>query len=136
MMEALQVALFGRRIDPPDGLPGDAVPPRVVLRSGGLIPRVGGILSGMGRSAAAVTLRRTIVVAPGVRLSGRLLAHELAHVRQWERDPLFPIRYTMATLRHGYRNNPYEVEAREVEASYARAQSGEDTTEWRWNDLS
>ena len=65
----------------------------------------------------AVALGRSIVVHPGVPLTPRLLAHELAHVRQWEADPLFPIRYALETLRHGYRNNRYEKEAREAEAS-------------------
>jgi hypothetical protein len=81
-----------------------------------MIPWLGGVLSRMKGSAAAVTLRRTIVVHPDVTLTPALLAHELAHVRQWEQDPLFPIRYSMATLRLGYRNNPYEIEARAAEA--------------------
>jgi hypothetical protein len=82
-----------------------------------MIPWLGGVLSRMKGSAAAVTLGRTIIVHPDVTLTPSLLAHELAHVRQWEKDPLFPVRYSLATLRMGYRNNPYEVEARDAEAA-------------------
>ena len=47
------------------------------------------------------------------------LAHELAHVRQWERHGwLFPLAYLAASRRarrsggHWYRDNPFEAEAR------------------------
>ena len=109
--------LLGRRIPPPRGIPDGLIPEGVVLREGSLIPRIGGLLARMGAPAAAVTLGRTIVVSPGARLSRELLVHELTHVRQWRADPLFPVRYTLATLRHGYMNNPYEVEARQAAAA-------------------
>lgn len=97
---------------------GRTLPTNVRLVSGRLIPWVAGRLSGMGRRAAAVTLGRTIVVHPETSLSERLLRHELTHVAQWSRNPfLFPIRYTLAHLRHGYAANPFEVEAREAEAA-------------------
>jgi len=93
-----------------------AVPATVTVRVGRLIPAIGGRLSGMARNAAAVTLGRTIIVHPDVQLTERLLRHELAHVRQWQRAPLtFPLRYIWQHLRHGYRDNPYEVEARAAE---------------------
>jgi hypothetical protein len=57
-----------------------------------------------------------------------LLAHEMAHVRQWRADPLFPVRYALATLRHGYRDNPYEVEARAVASAISGTQPPEHTT--------
>ena len=50
-------------------------------------------------------------------LSRGLLAHEMTHVRQWQDDRWFPLRYCLATLRYGYRDNPYEVEARAVAAA-------------------
>ena len=104
--------LLGARIDPPvgDPLPNGAA--EVTFREGRLIPWIGGVLAGMSGPATAVTLGRTIVVARGARLSRELLAHELTHVRQWRADVLFPIRYTVAMLRHGYLDNPYEIEAR------------------------
>lgn len=107
--------VLGRRMASPADLPPGLLPPDVVLREGRLVPWLGGLFARMGSAAAAVTLGRTIVVNPRVRLSARLLAHELAHVRQWRADLLFPLRYTLATLRHGYRDNPYEVEARQAE---------------------
>ncbi|HEX6306722.1 MAG TPA: DUF4157 domain-containing protein [Longimicrobiales bacterium] len=103
--------LLGRELDRTPDLPQD-----VVIRAGRLIPAIGGRLSGHARHAAAVTLGRTIIVHPDVRLSERLLRHELEHVRQWRRAPLtFPLRYLWQHLRYGYRDNPYEVEARAAE---------------------
>lgn len=114
LLERLQDLVLGEEIVPSDALP---LPPGVRVRQGRWIPRLGGILGRMHGPAAAVTLRRTIVVHPSVRLTPRLLAHELAHVRQWAEDPWFPLRYTAESLRHGYLQNRYEREAREAEAS-------------------
>jgi hypothetical protein len=105
--------LFGIRIDAPA-----AAPPDVVIRSGRWLPLLGGWLSGHRAAAAAVALGRTIVVHPDVRLSERLLRHELAHVRQWRQRPVtFPLHYTWLHLRYGYRANPYEIEARAAESA-------------------
>jgi hypothetical protein len=106
---------MGRALDRP--LPDDvALPPGVEVRAGRWLPALGGRLSGMGISAAAVTFGRTIVVHPEAPLSRRLLLHELEHVRQWRRQPLtFPFRYALCHLRHGYRDNPYERAARDAE---------------------
>jgi len=47
-----------------------------------------------------------------------LLFHELAHVLQFARSPiLFPFKYLYRTMRHGYWDNPYEIEARELAAT-------------------
>jgi hypothetical protein len=127
LLEPAAGLLLGRRIPPPAGIREDLIPEGVVLREGGLVPRIGGLLARMGAPAAAVTLGKTIVVHPGAALTPRLLAHELTHVRQWRADFLFPIRYTLATLRHGYVNNPYEIEARLAAAS-TEAPSAETTT--------
>ncbi len=115
--------VLGRRVDPPPELAGEA-PGGITFREGRLVPAIGGVLGKMGGPASAVTLGRTIVVHPDVRLSRRLLVHELTHVRQWEEDPLFPLRYALESLRRGYRNNRYELEAREAE----RALHGSDPT--------
>ena len=99
------------------------LPAGVALVRGSWIPAVGGWLSGMGGPAAAVTLGSTIVVRPGVALEDRLLRHELAHVRQWRQRPLaFPLLYALGHVRHGYRNNPYEVEARAAEGRGERSE--------------
>lgn len=108
MIDLLIRALARDPVDPPE-----PVPPGVAVRRVRWIPRLGGLLAGLGRPAAAVTLGRTIVVHPETELTRRLLRHELAHVRQWQRDPVgFPFRYVWNHLRYGYRDNPYEVEAR------------------------
>jgi hypothetical protein len=117
LIAALLDRVLGPAVEPPAGIDAVEVPEGVTLRAGRLIPAIGGLLARMGGPAAAVTLRRTIVVHPEVRLTQRLLAHELAHVRQWEADALFPLRYTLETVRQGYLGNRYERQAREAEAS-------------------
>jgi hypothetical protein len=103
--------VFGQQIEPPI-----EVPSGVVIRAGSWIPWLGGWLSGHGQAATAVTLGSTIIVHPTAQLDRRLLQHELAHVRQWRQRPFtFPLRYLWQHLRHGYRNNPFEVEARNAE---------------------
>jgi hypothetical protein len=126
LIERARTAFLGRRISLPTAIPPDTVPAGVVLREGRLIPWIGGVLGRMGGPAAAVTLRRTIVVSPAYPVTSSLIAHELTHVRQWREDRLFPLRYALASLRHGYHRNPYEVEAREVEASLSRHHPTED----------
>jgi hypothetical protein len=109
------VKVWHRLLDAVLGTPVPApgeVPAGVVIRSGRWIPAVAGILGSMRGPAAAVTLRRSIVVYPGWEADPKLLAHELVHVRQWQQDPLFPVKYALGSLRHGYWMNPYEVEAR------------------------
>lgn len=125
-MERFFAALLGSRISFPHGLAATTFPTQVVLRRSRWIPWLGGLLSGMKGPAAAVTLGHTIILKPEVRLTPALLAHELAHIRQWEQDRLFPVRYSLAHLRFGYRDNPYEIEAREMEDLAARTQSGEE----------
>lgn len=115
LVERVVERVLGPRVEPPPEIPRDELPEGVVFRRGALVPALGGVLGRMRRPAAAVTLGRTIVLNPRTRLSRRLLAHELAHVRQWEADRLFPVRYTLETLRRGYRANRYEVEARAAE---------------------
>jgi hypothetical protein len=99
----------------------EPVPEGVAVRAARWLPVIAGKLSGMRAPAAAVTLGRTIVVHPGVQLTDRLLRHELAHVRQWQRHPIsFPARYVINHFRHGYEANPYEIEARAAESSGGR----------------
>ena len=112
--------VLGPKVEPPPEIPRHEIPDGVVFRSGSLVPRIGGVLGRMKGPAGAVTLGRTIVVHPRVRLSRRLLVHELVHVRQWKEDRLFPVRYALESLRRGYWNNRYEVEAREAETRIPR----------------
>jgi hypothetical protein len=109
--------ILGPVVSPPPELPPGLLPPDVTLRRGRLIPAIGGMLSRLGGPAAGVALRSTVVIHPDAKPSARLVAHELAHVRQWRADPLFPVRYTLETLRRGYRQNRYEKEARAAETA-------------------
>lgn len=60
---------------------------------------------------------RVIYVLPGHEHNERLLRHERCHLEQIERDGRlkFSIRYVYWLVRHGYWNNPYEIEARAAE---------------------
>ncbi len=109
--------VLGERFPPPGNLSAGLIPAGVVLRRGRLVPTLGGWFSRLGGPAAAVALRRTIIVHPRVALTRPLLLHELTHVRQWAEDPLFPVRYTLEALRRGYPNNRYEREARAAESA-------------------
>lgn len=68
-------------------------------------------------SPVAITLERLILVEESMSESPRLLAHELAHVHQYEQDGLgtFLYRYVQQCASIGYRNAPYELEARDAE---------------------
>ena len=90
------------------------------LRRGGLAVRVGGWALGQ-RTVAAITLWRTVFVAPGVALDAELLLHELRHVHQFEASAAFPIRYLWESVRRGYRANRYEADARTYAAAQLRA---------------
>ena len=61
---------------------------------------------------------RVIYILPGHEHDQRLLRHERKHLEQIEREGrlLFAIKYSWWTLRYGYWNNPYEVEARAAES--------------------
>lgn len=69
----------------------------------------------------AITLGHTIHLH-GVSTAGFLdnkkwVCHELAHVKQFERYGFLPflLKYAWESLRKGYRNNRWEVEARAAE---------------------
>lgn len=68
----------------------------------------------------------TIYVLPGHEQNQRLLRHERKHLEQIERDGrlLFAIKYSWLTIRHGYWNNPYEVEARKAETQLPTERQG------------
>ena len=110
-------AIVGRRIDLSPALT-DVYPELadVKYRRGGLPVRVGGWVLGT-RSAAAITLWRTVYVAPDTPLSAELLLHELRHVHQFLERRTFPLRYLWQSIRYGYSRNAYEVDARRYSAS-------------------
>jgi hypothetical protein len=121
--------VLGPVVPPPAGIPADALPPGVVFRRGALVPAIGGLMGKMGGPAAAVTLGRTIVVHPTVPVSTELVVHELTHVRQWGEDRLFPVKYALESLRRGYWENRYEVEARRAESGAAPQPSRSERSE-------
>jgi len=57
----------------------------------------------------AVLLRKSLA-----ETSDDLVTHELCHIWQLQHHP---IRMPLSYLRYGYRNNPYEIEAREAARS-------------------
>ncbi len=67
--------------------------------------------------ARAQTWRNAVLVRRGVRLTTRLLAHELAHVLQWRTLGAwgFVCQYARHLLRYGYEKNPLEIAARVAE---------------------
>lgn len=113
-------ALIGR----PDRLPpelADAHPELALVRvrRGGLPTRVGGWALGR-RQVAAITLWRTIFVAPPVPLEEELLLHEMRHVHQFLETSAFPVRYVWESLRRGYHGNRFEADARAYAAARIR----------------
>jgi hypothetical protein len=91
-------------------------------RRGGLPVRIAGLF--MGRSAvAAITLWRTVFLAPHARLDAELLLHELRHVHQFEASAAFPLLYLWESLFHGYHHNRFEAEARAYASSRLRGSS-------------
>lgn len=58
-----------------------------------------------------------IYVLPSHINNTRLIRHEQAHAKQIQRDGYLwqPIKYTYYLVRYGYKNNPYEIEARNEE---------------------
>ena len=61
----------------------------------------------------------TIYLVPERMFDQRLIRHELCHLEQIRRDGRlkFTVQYLYWLLRHGYQQNPYEVEARRAELS-------------------
>lgn len=88
-------------------------------RCGGLPVRIGGWCLGQS-TVAAITLWRTIWLAPGTTPSAELLLHEFRHVGQFEENPVFPILYLWESLRRGYVRNRFEADARAYAAMRTR----------------
>lgn len=105
-------ALIGEKIELPDAaLRKYPELAQARYRRGGFPVRVAGWALGTG-SAAAITLWRTIFIAPGTRLTPELLLHELRHVHQFLERRAFPFSYLWQSVRYGYSGNAYEADAR------------------------
>jgi hypothetical protein len=88
----------------------------VHFRRGGVPPRIGGWA--LGRSTVdAIAFRRTVFLAPGAPLDAGLLLHEARHVQQFFESRVFPVRYLWESVRHGYTQNRFELDARRYAAS-------------------
>ena len=83
----------------------------VRFRRGGFPLRIGGALLGQA-TVAAITVGKTVFLAPGTRLDPELLLHEFRHVQQFAEARMFPLRYIWQSLRRGYHANRYETDAR------------------------
>lgn len=88
-------------------------------RRGGLPLRVGGWFLGEP-TVAAITLGKTIFLAPRTRLDPGLLLHEYRHVQQFSESRSFPLHYIWESLRRGYHANRFEADARHYAASRLR----------------
>lgn len=88
---------------------------RVQWRRGGFPVRVAGWFLGQ-ESAAAITLWRTVFIAPSIPIAAELLLHEFRHVQQFEASLTFPFRYLWESVSRGYFANRFEVDAREYAA--------------------
>jgi hypothetical protein len=110
-------ALIGERIELPEDMirryPDLA---QATYRRGGVPVRIAGWALGSS-TAAAITLWRTIFVAPTTVLEDELLLHELRHVHQFLEHKAFPVSYLWQSIRYGYTRNAYEVDARRYSAS-------------------
>ncbi|MBX3240057.1 MAG: DUF4157 domain-containing protein [Chitinophagaceae bacterium] len=75
----------------------------------------------LGVNNVAFTLGKTIYLYNATRqeflMDERWVKHELKHVEQFRQHGFwgFVIKYSVETLRRGYRNNKYEIEARDAE---------------------
>ena len=115
-MKRLLGLVAGVAVEPPPQLVASYPELRgVSWRRGGLPPRLGGWPLGQ-RTVAAITLWRTVWLAPETHWSAELLLHELRHVHQFEASATFPLRYVWETLRRGYTANRFEVDARRYAA--------------------
>ena len=88
---------------------------RVRWRRGGFPVNVAGWFLGQ-RSAAAITLWRTVFLSPSAHVDAELLLHEFRHVQQFESSLTFPFRYLLESAKRGYFANRYEVDARQYAA--------------------
>jgi hypothetical protein len=103
-------------------------------RRGGVFVRAGGWALGQ-RTAAAITLWRTVFLAPETAWDAALLLHELRHVHHFRSSRTFPIRYLLESVRRGYANNRYELDADDFARRRLRAASAAQAAQHSAQDL-
>jgi hypothetical protein len=87
----------------------------VILRRGGLMPRMGGGFLGQS-TVSASTLWQTVYFGAHESPDADILLHELRHVEQFRESRAFPAHYIWESLKRGYHHNRYEVDARQYAA--------------------
>jgi hypothetical protein len=118
---AVRAALIGRAETLPAALAARFPELAAVrYRRGGLPTRIAGWCLGQ-RCVSAITLWRTVWLAPHTRVSAELLLHELRHVQQFQAGVTFPVRYLWESVRRGYHANRFEVDARAYATERLRA---------------
>ena len=106
-------AIVGRSVDLPPQLAAQYPELRGArYRVGGLPLRIGGWSLG-ATTVSGFTLWRTIWVEPRFIWEAELLLHEIRHVQQFQASVSFPMRYIWESLRRGYYQNSFEVDARQ-----------------------
>ncbi len=79
-------------------------------RRGGVFVRAGGWAL-LQPTVAAITLWRTVFLAPSAPWDAALLLHELRHVHHFTASRTFPLKYAWESVRRGYVGNRFECDA-------------------------
>lgn len=79
-------------------------------------------LGWMFKNAVGIALEDTYYIKEEYKHRWHLHFHELVHIRQWRQfgPHLFFSKYVARTLLHGYRNNPFELEAYELDQRFKK----------------
>ena len=96
---------------------------KVRCRRGGLPPRIAGWCLGQS-SVAAITLWSTIWFGEHAAMDEELLLHESRHVAQFGASRAFPLLYLWESVRRGYWNNRFEIDARAYATQRIRGRAG------------
>lgn len=90
----------------------------VRIKENSLVARIAAFNLGASQSGAAIVFCRTIYLykVSKTELTQNIpyLRHEVMHVLQYEREGFlgFLFKYLWLSIRFGYRQNPFEIEAR------------------------
>lgn len=94
---------------------------QVRIKENALVARIAAFNLGASKGGAAIVFGRTIYLYKVSReqLLNNVpyIRHEVMHVLQYEREGFFGFlfKYLWLSIRFGYRQNPFEIEAREAQ---------------------